>query len=226
MVSSSKIVKSTKKLSFDACCSFPTVVEDNPSFSPRRQELVPGVNQFALSISDSSSTHRKVAHIVKKEFEVDSAMKHNKLYRIDQTASLNNKKKVHDKITTVGKRMFWILNELSGPFYFFTSENPMRHIDCGGYAILQCDNMKKIPYRCKGCCFMLFDGLVWNCCVMISATKDSFYYNKFKKNSLNLDKRILKLVVSHINNSYIFKFVNIFHPKEKFLKSHSYIIVK
>ena len=86
-----------------------------------------------------------------------------------------------------------------------------------------------MPYRCKGCCFMLFDGLIWNCCVIISFTQDSLQYNKFKENSLTLDKKLLTLDVSSLMKGYVFKFVNVFHQKQKLLRNfflHHYVINK
>ena len=93
-----------------------------------------------------------------------------------------------------------------------------RHVD--DFVILQCDNMQQMPYRCKGCCFMLFDGLIWNCCVIISFTKESLHYQKFKENSVTLDKTICNLDVSALTNGYIFHFVNVFHCNEKLLKDY------
>ena len=98
-----------------------------------------------------------------------------------------------------------------------------RHVD--DFVILQCDNMQQMPYRCKGCCFMLFDGLIWNCCVIISFTKESLHYQKFKENSVTLDKTICNLDVSALTNGYIFHFVNVFHCNENCLRIISYITV-
>ena len=48
---------------------------------------------------------------------------------------------------TVGERMFWVCQELTGPISQFVSKNPMRANLVNGYLILQCDNMIAMPYQ-------------------------------------------------------------------------------
>ena len=219
-----ELVESSDDLPLNACCSDPTVIEDNPSSWQRRSGLEHCVNKFAFgSISDECSTHGKVAHLVEKESKVDSTIPHHDKCIVDQAINLNKEEETHSSIVTVGKRLFWKCQDLSGPITCFISDQPMRETDVEDYVILQCDSMQQMPYRCKGCCFMLFDGLIWNCCVIISFTQDSLQYNKFKENSSTLDKKLLTLDVSSLMKGYVFKFVNVFHQKLKLLKKISIV---
>ena len=86
--------------------------------------------------------------------------------------------------------------------------------------ILQCDSMQKMPYLGKGCCFMLFDGLSWNFCVILSFTKEVLRYQKFQKSSLLLDNEIFSMDAFALMKGYVIKFVNVFHPELPLLKEY------
>ena len=90
---------------------------------------------------------------------------------VDKIVSLNEEE-TKNAIVTVGNRFFWKRKDISGPITFFISCEPMRERHVDDFVILQCDSMQQMPYRCKGCCFILFDGLIWNFCVVTSFTKE------------------------------------------------------
>ena len=171
------------------------------------------------SISDECSAHRKVSHKVKKDSVVDFTAGQCNVYMVDKIVSLNEEE-TKNAIVTVGKRFFWKCKDLSGPITSFISVEPMRERHVDDFVILQCDSMQQMPYRCKGCCFMLFDGLIWNFCVVTSFTKEHLQYKKFGEKSLTLDKIVHYLDLSSLMKGYVFKFVNVFHCNQKMLEKY------
>ena len=79
-------------------------------------------------------------------------------------------------VDTVGKRLFWRCKDLSGPISSSILAVPARAEDVDDYIILQCDNMLGMPYMCKGCCFMLFDGSIWECGVIMQLSEKFLEY--------------------------------------------------
>ena len=124
-------------------------------------------------------------------------------------------------ITTVGKRMFWACEHLGGPATAFESSIPVGRSEVTNYLILQCDSMLGIPYRCEGCCIMLYNGVYWKFGVVIEFNEQCLCYRRISGNSLQLDNTSLfKIDVSDLSENYIFKFVNIFHPDRTLLESN------
>ena len=66
----------------------------------------------------------------------------------------------------------------------FESSLPVGRSEVKNYLILQCDSMLGIPYRCEGCCIMLYNGVYWKFRVFIEFYEECLCYRRMSTNSL------------------------------------------
>ena len=187
--------------------SSPEVFSDNPALWHGRSDLEHTVKTFAIeSISDFKSVNIEGGPLSSKvDCDFDS---------LSVSDSCSTNLDGNDVlVSTVGKRSFWRCKDLSGPISYSVSTIPTRSEDVEDYMLLQCDNMLGMPYMCKGCCFMLFDGFVWECGVIVRLCEDCLEYKKFSLSckEASLDNTVYRIEMILLTMNYVFKFVNVFH---------------
>ena len=194
--------KDKSQLPLSCFSSLPQVFSDNPALWHGRSDLEHTVKTFAIeSISDFKSVNTEggpLSGVVNCDFD---------------SLSLSDSYSLHlDGNDTVGKRSFWRCKDLSGPISHSVSTIPTRAEDVDNYMLLQCDSMLGMPYMCKGCCFMLFDGFVWECGVIIRLSEECLEYKKFSMScKAVLDITVYRIETPLLTRNYVFKFVNVFH---------------
>ena len=174
---------STSNLSLNAGVACLTSVKDNPSSRRRRSDLAHRVSKLVFrSISDFKSYNCGWAqqHTGEMMRQKDSvSLQDGSLHDIaDVDRSFKNN--TETAIETVGERMFWFCKHLGGRMTPFLSSLPVRSCDVQHYIILECNSMLGIPYRCEGCCIMLYDGVYWTFGVIVQFTEVCLIFQKIE----------------------------------------------
>ena len=176
-----------------------TGVVIHPSLQQRRSGLVHRV-RYLKSVSDDISIIGRAPQLIKMENAGD--------IKLSETAK-----------NVVGRRMFWVCDDLKGPIHHFQSSTPIRADSVKSYLLLQCDSLSAMPYKCQGCCFMYSNGEIWNFGVIAKFTEECLRYHEFTVGSLLLHPETLEIKTSNLLENYIFKFVNVFHKDCKLLRN-------
>ena len=202
------------------CCLL-KVVKGNPALWYRCCDLVHRDKTLTIeSISDfkPAITGRKL-HLAGEKGNLDTVLVKDEGLSLGEE---NVKLEMNlSSVDIVGERRFWGCRHLSGPISSWMSNNAMKVDDVSDYIILQCDSMSGMPYLCKGCCFMLFDGFDWECGVVVKLNEECLEYKKFKALSLTvLESIVVRIEWPQFTKNHVFMFVNIYHRDQMYLENN------
>ena len=204
---------STSELSLNTGVACLTSAKDNPSSRRQQSDLAHRVSKLVFgSLSDFKSyncgwAQQHTGEMMKQKESV--SLQNENLHDIADVDS-HIKNDTETAIKTVGKRMFWFCKHLGGKMTPFLSSIPVRSCDVQQYIILECNSMLGLPYRCEGCCIMLYDGVCWMFGVVVQFTEEFLLFQRMEAFTLQLVDSAIKIDVTTLSEKYVFKFVNVF----------------